>query len=268
MKSIPAAARWRAVTFCAWLAPAAGRGTWRGRWGTCWPGSAGTRHTRCTGTGVDRAGSACHACQTCRWHTQLRCPLLLHQGPHPAHERSHWLKNGVVFFVCSCFPEPDHQDLGSRVRITLSYSNVHGMINSITEVPEVSVQLAGQQTRLHLGVWLYVQMWANGCTHYLLTKYWVNCMYRCGQMAAHTTFSPTIGWTVCTDVGKWLHTLPSHQILDEPPGFSWRTLIIKWFVPDDLLAEKSDCFLSVYKYKYTAILTIYKHNYTAYSHSI
>ena len=58
----------------------------------------------------------------------------------------------MVFFFRSCFPEPDHQDLGSHVRITLSYSNVHGMINSITEVPEVSVQLAGQQTRLHLGV--------------------------------------------------------------------------------------------------------------------
>ena len=29
---------------------------------------------------------------------------------------------------------------------------------------------------------------------------------------------------VCTGVGKWLHTLPSHPILGEPQGLCWRML--------------------------------------------
>ena len=30
--------------------------------------------------------------------------------------------------------------------------------------------------------------------------------------------------TVCTGVGKWFHTLPSHPIFDEPQGLSSGTL--------------------------------------------
>ena len=72
----------------------------------------------------------------------------------------------------------------------------------------------------------------------------VMSMYRCGEMAVHTTPSPNIGWTsgfqhvwengcahnpltqhwgnlrVSAGVGKWLCTRPSHLTLGEPQGFS------------------------------------------------
>ena len=63
-------------------------------------------------------------------------------------------------------------------------------------------------------------------------------MHRCGETAAHTTFSPNSGWTlgfswgmppntVCAGVGKWLHTLHSHPTLGEPRGLAeecWQTI--------------------------------------------
>ena len=49
--------------------------------------------------------------------------------------------------------------------ITLSDSDHQDLTDSIIEIPAVEMQLLKWQATLHL----YVQMWTNGCTHYLLT---------------------------------------------------------------------------------------------------
>ena len=64
-----------------------------------------------------------------------------------------------------------------------SYSNLHDVTNSITEIPQVRVQLLEWQVTLHL--------------------------------STHTT--------ACTGVGKQLHTLPSHPTLGEPQSFAKNT---------------------------------------------
>ena len=55
-------------------------------------------------------------------------------------------------------------------RITFSYSDHHDLTNSIIEIPAVEMQLLKWQATLHL----YVQMWGNGCTHYLLPQHQMN----------------------------------------------------------------------------------------------
>ena len=61
------------------------------------------------------------------------------------------------------------------VRCTFSYSNLHDMaVNSITEIPEVGVQLPEWWATLHLYVGQCVQVWGNSCTYYLLTQPWVD----------------------------------------------------------------------------------------------
>ena len=59
----------------------------------------------------------------------------------------------------------------SHVRITFSYSNLHEVIICIIEISWVRVQQQ-QEWRVtwHLCVWQCVQVWGDGCTHYLLTQ--------------------------------------------------------------------------------------------------
>ena len=56
----------------------------------------------------------------------------------------------------------------------------HDVTTSVTEIPEVGVQLSEWQVTIHFYVWQYVDVGGGG---------------------------------------KWLHTLQSHPILDEPQGF-------------------------------------------------
>ena len=44
------------------------------------------------------------------------------------------------------------------------YSNLHDVVSSIPEIPEVRVQLSEWRATLHLCVGQYVQVWGNGCT--------------------------------------------------------------------------------------------------------
>ena len=58
---------------------------------------------------------------------------------------------------------------------TFSYSsNLQDVTNSITEVPEVAVQVSERRAALHLCVGRYVLVWGNGCTRCILTQHWVN----------------------------------------------------------------------------------------------
>ena len=62
-----------------------------------------------------------------------------------------------------------------RVRITFSYSNLHDMTNSITEISESQsavARVAGNTALVCMAV--YIQVWGNACTHYLLTQHWVS----------------------------------------------------------------------------------------------
>lgn len=54
-----------------------------GRWGSCWPGSAGCRHTCYTGRGGDRAESGCPGHLRDTPHTQHCYRLLRPQPPVP-----------------------------------------------------------------------------------------------------------------------------------------------------------------------------------------
>ena len=72
----------------------------------------------------------------------------------------------------------------SHVRITSIYSNLHDLPNSITEIPEVRVQVSQWQVTLRLCVWQYA----------------------------------------CVGEGTQLHMQPSHQTLVQPQCLIWGTL--------------------------------------------
>ena len=59
------------------------------------------------------------------------------------------------------------------VSINFSYSKFHDTTDSIIEIPEVGVQLMEWLVTLCLHAWQYVQVWGNGCKHYLLTQHMV-----------------------------------------------------------------------------------------------
>ena len=57
-----------------------------------------------------------------------------------------------------------------HIRITFSYSHLHDMTNSNTEIFQARVQLPEQETL----PWQYVQVWENGYTHYIFNQHWAN----------------------------------------------------------------------------------------------
>ena len=88
------------------------------------------------------------------------------------------------------------------------------MTDSITEIPEVGVQLPKWRVTLHL----YIHVTA--CT---------GVRKRLHALPSHPTLSTAaevagntalVCMTACTCVGKRLHALPSRATLGEPKGFS------------------------------------------------
>ena len=52
---------------------------------------------------------------------------------------------------------------------------LHDVTNSVTEIPEVGVQLSEWQVTVHFYVWQYVDVGGgDGCTRYSLTQHWMN----------------------------------------------------------------------------------------------
>ena len=65
--------------------------------------------------------------------------------------------------------------------IAIFFLYFQDVTNSITEVPEVAVQVSEWQAALHLCVRRYVRavrryvlVWGHGCTRCILTQHWVN----------------------------------------------------------------------------------------------
>ena len=52
---------------------------------------------------------------------------------------------------------------------------------------------------------IYVQVWGNGCTLYLLTQHWVQLLEWWATLHYYACMA-----VLCEGVGKWLHTLVSH----------------------------------------------------------
>ena len=63
-----------------------------------------------------------------------------------------------------------------HVGITFSCSNIHAMANFVIKNPQslsaAAAEVTGNTALVH--VQQYVQVWGNGCTHYLLTQHWEN----------------------------------------------------------------------------------------------
>ena len=75
--------------------------------------------------------------------------------------------SGLKQNVCCVNQTPSH------VRITSSYSHLHNTTNSTTELSKVGAQLLEWLVTLNLYLRQNVQVWGNGCTHYLPTQHWV-----------------------------------------------------------------------------------------------
>ena len=107
----------------------------------------------------------------------LKRIFLVHEQARPHSETTDIVVTGILLALARmlglrqnvCCIEEFH------VRITFSYSNLHDMTNSITEISEsqsAAARVTGNTSLVCMAV--YIQVWGNACTHYLLTQHWVN----------------------------------------------------------------------------------------------
>ena len=112
-------------------------------------------------------------------------------------------------------------------------SHFQGMTSPIIDFPQIRVELPEYRVTLHLYVWPCVQVCMRVCTGMYDSVYryvWqlctgmYDCLWQCVQVCMtvyrYVWQCVQVCMTVCTGMGKHLQTLPSHQALSEPQGFS------------------------------------------------